>query len=321
MAKPMMEMTNTRQEQRDAAMISTPTVLILGAGSSEHVGYPLGAGLVSDLCKLRTAKLHISLPEDWTHEELMEFLMRLGRSAHYSVDAFLETAREYVPIGKFLMARRLKQLENLDRLFPPHNSGWYQYLFNRLLVNGKPDFEKNKIGIVTFNYDRSLEAYLHTVLQNRFKMSEEDASELLRQIPIIHVHGILGKYPDTPYRSSDSNDELKSIAEQIHIVHEIEDVPDGFCNEAFARANEILQSAECIFFLGFGFHLDNVRRFRFFNSENMKDRLVRSTYAGMQPFELEQLLERLADHGFTKKVFGNRGIGVDSFFGHTASLI
>ena len=71
-------------------MITVPTVLILGAGSSSHVGYPLGKKLVSDLCFLRKKPI-TNLPCGWTEEYAKSLLTRLSRSGYYSIDAFLET--------------------------------------------------------------------------------------------------------------------------------------------------------------------------------------------------------------------------------------
>jgi len=102
------------------------------------------------------------------------FLTKLSRSGHYSVDAYLERTDEDISLGKYLLALSLKRLEVLDQLFPPSNSGWYQYLFNSLIAQNS-GFGENNLTIVTFNYDRSLEAYLYNALLNRFSFSNEEA--------------------------------------------------------------------------------------------------------------------------------------------------
>jgi hypothetical protein len=302
-------------------MITIPTVLILGAGASAHCGYPLGGELLSRLSSLRGSNELDKLPDQWTRDDVKNFLVRLSRSGHYSVDAFLETCPEHIPLGKFLMAQTLKKYENIDKLFPPNRSGWYQYLFNTLLVNGKPEFEKNSISIVTFNYDRSFEAYLHTAIQNRFQLSEAQSAEILKQIPIVHVHGILGKYPETPYKSQFDNSEILEISRQIQIVHEIRDQDDDFCNDMFRQAHVLLKAAERIFFLGFGFHLDNVRRFRFFTPANTAGKMLKATSSGLRPLELESLIENLKEYGFTREFFRPSGTSCESFYGETIRLV
>jgi hypothetical protein len=294
-------------------MISKPTVLVLGAGASVHCQYPLGSELISRLCNLRSSPELDNLPEGWTREAAEAFLVRLSRSGHYSIDAFLGQTNKDVPLGKFLLAREMKKLEDIDRLFPPHDSGWYQYLFNALLVDNKPQFEKNHLNIITFNYDRSLEAYLHVALQNRFDLSEYDAEQILKQISIIHVHGILGNYPQVSYSPQCPPAELVALSSKIQIIHEIQDHEGDFCNDMFRQANKLLQDAERIYFLGFGFHTDNVRRFKFFRGENIQNKTIRSTLTPMGSLEKKELMSRLAVYGFSEQLFPHFSFCSDFF--------
>ena len=104
-------------------MITEPTVLILGAGSSVHMGYPLGKNLINELCALRGTPVLDQLPDEWGREQAERMLTQLSRGAHYSIDAFLELFEEWVPLGKFLIAQNMKGRERVDRLFPPADSG------------------------------------------------------------------------------------------------------------------------------------------------------------------------------------------------------
>ncbi len=281
-------------------MINIPTVLILGAGSSTHCEYPLGMQLISNLCtRGRLSKIDV-FPDDWQKIDAEMFLTRLSRSAYYSIDAFLETDREHSSLGKYLIAQELKKHEDIDNLFPPHNSGWYQYLFNSLLVDGKPNFSSNKLNIITFNYDRSLEAYLYTALQNRFQISAGEAEDILKGLPIIHVHGILGEFPLVPYRSQCDITELISISQEIRIIYEIPEHDGDFCNDMFRKAHDMLLAAQRIFFLGFGFHQDNIRRFRFFTEDSIKDKMLRATFYGWGDIQRENFYNNLSIFGFNK---------------------
>ena len=300
-------------------MVATPTVLVLGAGASAHVGYPLGGGLVNDLCRQRSPGAHDDLPMNWTLEDVDRFLTRLSRAGHYSIDAFLETVPDQGDLGKYLMAREMKSHENIDSLFPPSDSGWYQYLFNRLLENNSAaGFASSRLSIITFNYDRSLEAYLHEALIARFEMHSDEASSILSEIPIVHVHGSLGQYPDIPYASQCETDELLEISRQIQIIHEVPDPKEGFCNREFEHANELLRGAERIFFLGFGFHPDNIRRLRFFSREKTADRDIRATTRGMGPVEMSALVSQLEPLGFKATAFNSNPC--NRFFTHVATL-
>lgn len=90
-------------------MISKPTVLVLGAGSSTHCGYPLGRELVAQLCQLRGSAELDNLPDGWSRDGVERFLTKLSLSDPSSIDAFLETNRDEASLGKFLIARQLKK--------------------------------------------------------------------------------------------------------------------------------------------------------------------------------------------------------------------
>ena len=300
------------------SMISKPTVLVLGAGASTRCGYPLGRQLVNQLCQLRGSAELDNLPDGWTRDGVERFLRKLSLSDPSSIDAFLETNRDEASLGKFLIARQLKKREDIDGLFPPHDSGWYRHLFNSLLVDGSPQFEKSSLSIVTFNYDRSLEAYLHTRLQHSCQLDEAEATQILSHLPIFHVHGILGEYPASPYRSDCGTQELVMISKQIQIIHEISDSENTFCNKMFCQANQRLKSAERIYFLGFGFHRDNLRRFQFFTRENTAGKTLRATTYGMGTLDVQSLQATLAEMGFPPDAFnGNQCV---NFFSHVAGL-
>jgi len=68
------------------------------------------------------------------------------------------------------MAIALIHCEDEAGLFVQATKSWYEYLFNQLTTRFD-DFEKNKLSILTFNYDRSLEFYLFTCM--RATMSEQ----------------------------------------------------------------------------------------------------------------------------------------------------
>lgn len=299
-------------------MINIPTVLVLGAGASAHCSYPLGRELVAELARLRGDRSLDGLPEGWTRPLVDQFLTKLTRSDPASIDAFLETNPDSAPLGKYLIARQLKQREELDRLFLPHDSGWYRHVFDRLLANGEPQFDRSKLKVVTFNYDRSLEAYFLARLQAAFDLTESDAAAALGELPIVHVHGILGELATHPYSASTTPEDLLAISRRIQIIHEIRDEADRFCNKMFERAHEWLVQAERIYFLGFGFHRDNIRRFRFFSPAATAGKLIRATATGYGSFDMKALRESLRECGFPQDAFD--GHVCNAFFSHVGSL-
>jgi len=299
--------------------ILTRTTLILGAGSSVHCGFPLGMRLIADIAKMRSAGNSFTLPSGWHQDDVDALIVRLSRSAHYSIDAFLETAPKSMDIGKYLIAASLKKLENVDRLFPPHESGWYQYLFNCLVDDSAQSFDNNHLSVVTFNYDRSLEAYLFYAIKARFDLDDSRALNELEKIPIIHVHGSLGSFPQVDYAPIEDADALREVSESIKVISEIQDSKDTFCNDKFKKAHDAIKNSEKVIFLGFGFHSDNVRRLRIDWSQ-FAGRKVRATFAGATDEEYKNILDRLMPFGISKEIIPKSSThDCSNFFQHNTS--
>jgi hypothetical protein len=278
-------------------MITKKTVLILGAGASAHLEYPLGKQLVDEILSAGGTAFWNLLEPHFKRSDAEKFQEFLRFSDCSSIDEFLRTHEHRAKLGKFLIAHILKQKESLERPFHPKDSGWYRHLFDSMLVDGKPDFDKNAISIITFNYDRSLEAYIHHVLKHRFEKTEDEATKLLKMIQIIHVHGILGEYPKTPYRPSTNSAETLAVSELIQTVHDFPDNPHVFSNDQFKLAHTKIAEAERILFLGFGFHPENLKRFKYFASENaadLKQKEIVSTFSDNNSVSRHRLLDRLA---------------------------
>lgn len=300
--------------------IATPTVLVLGAASSAHCGYPLGMQLISQIVNAQRSGSGIPLPTCWEKAHVDQLVNRLSRAAHSSIDAFLETVPAEVDLGKYLITYCLKQNENVDSLFPPHQSGWYQYLFNSLLGPSGEPFANNCFTVVTYNYDRSLEAYLYHALIARLGITETEALAALRKIPIIHVHGMLGRFPETLYETINDVDSIRDISTGINIIHEIRDSPNDFCSNEFRDANAAISEAEKVIFLGFGFHRDNVRRLKV-NWTSRPSRQVLSTFWDTSPEEYNRLMSRLGEFGISRDMLRNTyGGPCESFFRHVTSL-
>ena len=296
-------------------MINTPTVLILGAGASAHLGYPIGTELVNKVCE-RVAKrtYQKSIRERHTEEEITDFFMRLSRSGYYSVDTFLEDNRGLLDIGKLFIADALKVHERPDAPFPPGNSGWYQHLLNCLLGPSPDSIPENRLSIITFNYDRSLEFYLHQAISYRYRLPQDAALHLLSRLNIMHPHGILGEYPAVSYSPSADGHALYAISRAITIVHELTDSADGFCTPDFRACHDALTRAQRVYFLGFGFHEDNVRRMAFFNEGTIGKRDVLATTFELMPKDREYILAKVGKYGFTKDNFPSVNMNCARFF-------
>lgn len=224
-------------------------------------GFPSGRALLLSICSEAahfegTFRKHL-LDCGFDHPLIQEFINALNLSMQPSVDAFLEHRPEFIAVGKAATACALIPCEkekDLHRETPNH---WYEYLYNRLNPNLN-EFRRNKLTILTFNYDRSLEHFFFLALKNSFRISDDDCANLLQAIPIIHLHGQLGELPyfsadGRKYEPTVTPEVIQRCASSIKIIHEdIESEPQ------FKRAHDALSEAKKICFLGFGYHRTNV---------------------------------------------------------------
>ncbi len=269
-------------------MITKQTVLILGAGASCPYNFPLGRKLLDMVVNDNTTALPRAMSEiGFKQEELDKFKSELRKSLLPSVDAFLESRNGFMGIGKAVMAYFLIRCESEAALYnPDNNEDWYKYLYGMMHSFNLDKIANNKISFITYNYDRSLEHCLLNALTCGFPdESNKKATSILNKIPIIHVHGELGKLKELDshgrkYHSVVSGEELEIAKNGIGVVHEDKDN-----NSAFLRAHEVLQSAENVIFLGFGYHPKNVERLRLANNLRPESRVI-GTIIGMTSEEI-----------------------------------
>ena len=237
------------------------TVFVLGAGSSQSYGYPIGI----ELSKLMVSEL-TKEPVTTALRDNLGFgddAIRIFRDAFYksgknSIDAFLEHRSEFIDIGKATTALLLMRYET-DDLFG-YDGSWLRYLYN-LLNTSWADFAKHHLAFITFNYDRSVEHFLFSVLKHSYGKSDDECAAAVAHFPIIHLHGHLGYLPwqDTSAREYGpliTAQTLQLAIEHIKVIHE--DTSDR--DKDFLRAKKLLAEADQIFIAGFGFNPTNVQR-------------------------------------------------------------
>jgi hypothetical protein len=291
-------------------MITRPTTLILGAGASAPFGFPTGYQLLQRVLEVTRPNHNINSKEHFeqfqhTRIDVESFYKALLKSGAQSVDSFLERRPEYVSIGKMAMAIVLISYENEWELVKHDGKSWYEYLFNHLNTHFD-DFGKNKLNILTFNYDRSLEHFLLAALVNMYGKPIEQCVEMVKTVPIIHLHGDLGGLPELEtgnirdYNPDVNRNSLRIASERIKIVHEgLESAPQ------FRQARDILNTSEVICFLGFGYHPLNMRRLGFERIEPSQftyaGKDIRGTTYGLTDAECNQINKK---YGLGLRNFG-----------------
>jgi len=246
-------------------MITRPTVLVLGAGASVDYGFPTGTQLLQEICantKPGNCLFNFLFEEMLIPEpEITEFVTALEKSQAPSVDVFLEYRTQFEKIGKVAIASTLIPHETNERFVSSdkNGEGWYSYLFKLMIEGGR--FENNTLSVITFNYDRSLEAFFLFALCNLYGIKETEAEQWLSFIPIVHLHGSLGDKlwksaldPQRAYQPDLTPAWVNDAADHIKIVHEKQS------EKEFERATKLLYQAEEVIFLGFGFLQVNIQR-------------------------------------------------------------
>lgn len=392
-------------------MIKKRTVLILGAGASVHLGFPLGQKLIQDIYRLVFARSkgvkRISditgerFPEGdflsnsqllerflelsnytkdgvqkYTFYDIEEFADRLFQAQPPSVDFFLEKNPQYRLIGKLCIIFCISRYEDENSWqyspskypvnlrkgnFP--DFGWYRYLWHNLISECKDinDLHNNKITIITFNYDRSLEFYLMRAIKSFFNVEEDEVMKVFDSIKIKHVYGRLGKLyeeinrlrhpslspeeimfetaPYTPWEigcfyrlmgevieygwsSRDFEKDSTALSEKSRqflvkkfnkVVNEIQTFYE---DNAAEKKNEFLndlKSAERIYFLGFGFHDENLKALGLPAAKGVLDLSkvqINGTAIDMSPQEAGLIKKRLCEIFEAKDIYAPTNVNI-----------
>ncbi len=290
---------NVILSKQGGELIRKKTVFILGAGSAP-TGFPLGRQLMLNICgqlsnvRAVTESRFKRYPERYKgnsfsdimldcgfdYKKLETFQQELQKSMQPSIDAFLEHLPEYVDVGKAAIAVSLIPFENLETLLsrsPDQRPSWYEYLFNQMGAR-KEVFPENKLAIVTFNYDRSLEYFLFTALKNSYRLAEKEAADLLSKIPMVHAHGQLGKptfwaSDGRDYSPEVTTDIIRQCVSEIKIIHEQRAV-----SEELDKARSLMKNADVLCFLGFGYHPANMERLQLENPITASTHILGTVY-------------------------------------------
>ncbi len=271
-------------------MIKEKTVFILGAGASRPYGYPVGKELREEICSsfvgnskdffkaqgCRPSEVRIQLGRAET------FIEKFYNSSIKSIDLFLARNPEFIPMGKWAIIFRIFAAEKFSTFrehMPNRNQDWYSYLFERLtdeLVRkeGYARFGENKVSFITFNYDRSLEHFLHESLLNSFSgIGAGKIQEQINKLRVIHVFGQIAglDWQELESRIEYGRDinliDIQRLADKLRIIYEEEE------NPALEEARELISKAKRVFFLGFGYAKENCEVLKLPEVLNAKPRI------------------------------------------------
>jgi hypothetical protein len=156
---------------------------------------------------------------------------------------------------------------------------WYRFVIYKLLEGCKSpeDFLKNNINFVTFNYDLSLERTLWEALKSIDLFNNKNILESFLNAPsrFIHVYGKINSPPNViPFKNKDMTASTKIAAqldeafEASKGIHTIGSFKDENTAE-LEYAKDLIDKAEDVYILGYGFDQENSKRLGLNDSLNV----------------------------------------------------
>ena len=110
----------------------------------------------------------------------------------------------------------------------------------------------DNVAFIVFNYDRCIEYFLFHALQRAYNISDSEAWSILDDLTVIHPYGDIGPVRQTPFGAKTLN--CAQLASRIRTYTEQEKT--GNIRQEIAVE---VARAECMIFLGFAYHPQNVR--------------------------------------------------------------
>ncbi len=255
-------------------------VYLLGAGSSLAYGYPTGSQLKINLINLENGtdnifnQLRKNIDEckddDLQHHlgefsiELKSFVEKLKKSGAQSIDSFVAKNPRYLNIAKFLVSYVLINCartagNTVDGIFEPSVDckPWILNYLNKRIGLDYSGYLEEPDCFITFNYDLHLE----DCFTNYYSHQEIDrdlasrAKHIVRNdLPIFHVYGNLERVNAVLNALRDDTvpgfDDLILASEGINFI-------DRKHKDEYKVLRSILQNAERLIILGYGFDPDN----------------------------------------------------------------
>ena len=226
-------------------------------------------------------------------------------NAGLSIDEWLGAHRrnDFKELGRFLISRCISRHEKILAFEKADHEKrhWYAKLWEKIRPRTLDELSSMNVTFITFNYDRSLEHALITMARATY-CSNNDHESMVNSIPIIHVHGQLGRLE---WQTSRDKLTIRKYGEERNASLEhrcdsgIHFLGDEAAESDFDIARAHLQRANEIHFLGFGFHPDNLKRF---SIDQVKAEVISGTCIGIGSTEYESLSRRFGGRLFLKRM-------------------
>lgn len=214
-----------------------------------------------------------------SHYELQDYiaaakLIHDAMPQALSIDNFIDSHKKngrVATCGKLAIVSSILKAEKNSKLYVESNTlntinftevsnTWFNTLFQMISKYTQEDdieAQFEKISIISFNYDRCLEHFLHCSLQNYYGMDQKKAFNLVKKLKIHHPYGKVANLPSNEWateigygNSAQTGGRLKDIAMSFIKTFTEETEKDS------SDINEIrstVKNAKRIAFLGFAY--------------------------------------------------------------------
>ncbi len=220
------------------------TVWVLGAGSNQEYGFPLGNELKSQIVKSLSQEndKDILVEAGIPKVQIQDFIETLNRTTHKTIDQLIGVKQNLTKIATYAIKKLLLEVErrNAEMLFDATKT--YARMFE--ILNHK-EFNPSNLSIITFNYDRSLEYFFDKYIH--YNYSDADANRINRIVMMVqkqHVYGDLGDRNLVAYGANPNNKTVFSAEKQLL----------GFAETIPEVVKQIIKAATKLIFIGFGYH-------------------------------------------------------------------
>lgn len=303
-------------------MFNRKTLFVIGAGAGHDIEVPAGRQLAEDIAnRTRVVLDHGQIGRNTRDEDLALNFFERGDpngSAYYSafrlihegvllansIDDFLnihEGSPEVVTVGKAAIVRSILNAERHCKLYvDPSNiynkldiaqirDSWF-VKFMQVLGPGRKVREVESVlsdvSFINFNYDRCLEYFLRHALQLLYGIQPQQAAGIVSKANIIHPYGSVGSLEKVQFGGTDHvRMDFRELSMAIKTYTErIEE------QEVLQNMQTAIRDAQCIVFLGFAYHKQNMALLR---PSQRNTKQIFGTAYGMSDSDVGEVVEEL----------------------------
>lgn len=279
-------------------MFRRRTLFVVGAGASAEFGLPMGSLLARQITNKMDIRFErgfdfVGSGDQRLYEQLVQskrvnpdewqpaaMRIRDGLPFAQSIDDFLDQRRNdsWVNLyGKSAICQAILEAERGSKLYfnflnrdEPFDAtaiaDTWLVKFMYMLCRGVPRenvthiFES--VSFIVFNYDRCIEHFFISALERAYSIARDDAAAVVDKLEILHPYGSVGRLSQVAYGNSGAN--CVQLAAQIKTYTEQADE-----ETVLNKIRVLVDNAECVVFLGFAYHSQNMQMLRTTNRGTM----------------------------------------------------